>query len=73
MEKKPKHKRKYRRGGHILSLDELVQQDLVYFRDKIQPKGWFMSWQLRMVSMLIGTNGCIYYAIKNEEGDEQNG
>ena len=73
MENKPKHKRKYRRGGHILSLDELVQQDLVYFRDKIQPKGWFMSWQLRMVSMLIGPNGCIYYAIKNEEGDEQNG
>lgn len=58
---------KYRRGGHILSLDELIQQDLVYWHNEIEPKIWFMSWQIRMLADNIGPNGCIYYAIKNEE------
>lgn len=66
-EKKSKYKRKYRRGGHILSMDELIQQDLVYWHDKIEPKGWFMSWQLSMAAKYIGPNGCIYYAIRNDE------
>ena len=66
-EKKSKYKRKYRRGSHILSMDELIQQDLVYWHNKIEPKSWFMSWQIRMAADNIGPNGCIYYAIKNEE------
>lgn len=66
-EKKSKYKRKYRRGGHILSMDELIQQDFVYWHNKITPRGWFMSWQIAMASRFIGQTGCIYYAIKNEE------
>ena len=65
-EQKSRYKRKYRKGGHILSLDELAQQDLVYWHDKIEPRGWFMSWQLSMAARCIGPNGCIYYAIKND-------
>ena len=71
--KKSKYKRKYRRGGHILSLDELMQQDFVYWRDKIEPRGWFMSWQLHFAAKAIGPDGVIYYAVKNEEGSEANG
>ncbi len=62
-----KYKRKYRRGGHILSLDELARQDFVYWNDKITPRGWFMSWKFRMAANAIGEHGAIYYAIRNEE------
>ena len=50
-------KRKWRRGPKILSLDELVRQEVVFWRDKPQPHGWFMSWQA------IGRNGVIFYAM----------
>jgi len=63
-------KRKYRRGGHILSLDQLAQQEFVYWWNKIEPRGWFLSWELRVAYHAIGPNGCIYYAIKNEEEKE---
>ena len=63
---KSRYKRKYRQGGHILSLDEFMQQDFIYFNGKIQPKAWFQCWQINMVNRCIGINGCIYYAIKNE-------
>lgn len=67
LEERPsQYKRKYRKGGHILSLDELVRQDFVYWHDKIHPRGWFLSWQLRMTAQAIGENGCIYYAIKED-------
>ena len=55
---------KYRRGGHILSLDELAKQKLVYFQHKIYHEGWFGSWQLRFIKRNIGENGHIYYAEK---------
>lgn len=60
------YRRKYRRGGHILSLDELVRQEFVYWNYKVTHRGWFIVWQLRMAAHAIGENGCIYYAIKNE-------
>lgn len=63
-----KYKRKYHRGRHILSLDELVKQDFVYWNDKITPCGWFMSWQLRMTANVIGEKGIIYYAVENKDG-----
>lgn len=66
MDKPLRYKRKYHKGGHILSLDELVKQDFVYWHDKIQPRGWFLSWQFRMAVDNIGENGCIFYAIKEE-------
>lgn len=58
------NEKKYRRGGHILSLDELAKQDFVYLRHKIYHEGWFGSWQLRFIKRNIGENGHIYYAEK---------
>lgn len=66
MDKPSRYKRKYRRGGHILSLDELARQEFVYWHDKIHPRGWFLSWQFRMAVENIGETGCIYYAIKED-------
>lgn len=56
-------KRKWRRGPKILSLDELVRQDVVFWSDKPQPRGWFMSWQFRMAADAIGKSGVIFYAL----------
>lgn len=56
-------KRKWRRGPNILSLDELVRQEVVFWNDNPQPHGWFMSWQLRMAARAIGKNGVIFYAM----------
>ena len=65
-----RYKRKYRRGGHILSLDELSRQDFVYWHEKITHRSWFLNWNFRMAVQAIGEKGCIYYAIRNEEGDK---
>ena len=56
-------KRKWRRGPKILSLDELVRQEVVFWSDKPQSHGWFMSWQFRMAAQAIGKNGVIFYAM----------
>lgn len=69
---KPKPKagrprRKYRRGGHITSIDELMKQDLVYFFDRIYSKGWFQNWNLHWAERYIGENGMLYYAVKEGE------
>ncbi len=65
-DKPSRYKRQYRKGDNILSLDELARQEFVYWHDKLQPRGWFVSWQIRMALDNIGKNGCIFYAIKNE-------
>lgn len=56
-------KRKYRRGCHILSLEELARQDIVFWRDKPTTKGWFLSWQFKMAVDAIGEKGVIFYAM----------
>ena len=38
-------RRKWRKGPHITSLDELARQEVVFWWDKPQSKGWFLSWQ----------------------------
>lgn len=53
----------YERGKVLTSLDELVKQEFVYWREKITPKGWFMSWQLKMTTDAL-SKGVIYYANK---------
>lgn len=60
-------KKKFRRGGHILSLDELGRQEYIYWGDKVTHCGWFLSWQFRMAKNAIGEHGCIYYAIRENE------
>lgn len=68
-------KRKWRRGPKILSLDELVRQEVVFWNDKPQPHGWFMSWQFRMAAHAAGKNGVIFYAmpagVESRFSDEQ--
>lgn len=66
-----KYVRKYEKGPPITSLDELVQQEFVYWHDKITSKGWFMSWQLRMTSMALRTGNVIFKAIKKEEDEHE--
>ena len=41
------NKRKYKPGGYIISLDDLMKQEFVYCAGKLVHKGWFGSWQLR--------------------------
>lgn len=60
-------KKKFRRGGHILSLDELARQEYIYWNDKVTHCGWFLSWQFRMAKNTIGEHGCIYYAIREDD------
>ncbi|MBE6557542.1 MAG: hypothetical protein E7661_00775 [Ruminococcaceae bacterium] len=59
--------RKYVRGEHIESLDELAKQDLVYMDHKVYHRGWFGSWQFRLLAGMVGKNGRLYYAIPKEE------
>lgn len=56
-------RRKYLKGPHILSLDQLAQQEFVYFNDKLYHFGWFSSWQLRMCYNQIGEKGRFFYAV----------
>lgn len=63
-------KLKYRPGPKIHSLNELMEQDFVYWWNKITPKGWFQCWQLRMAQKTID-DGIIRMAIKIESEDKQ--
>lgn len=58
-------KRKYRPGPKIHSLNELMEQDFVYWWDKITPKGWFQRWQLCMAQKAID-RGSIRLALKTD-------
>ena len=60
-------KRKYERGEHILTLDELAKQEFIYMDHKVYHRGWFGSWQFRLMAGMVGANGRLYYAIKKEE------
>lgn len=71
MEKQKKSSPKYRKGGKILSLDELARQECVYFYDKITHRSWFNNWQLGWVRAHLEF-GHLYYAIRREGEDEQN-
>ena len=68
-EKKVRKRRsKYRKGGPILSLDELARQEFVFFHEKVYHRGWFASWQLSWCAARVKF-GELQYAIK-EEDDE---
>jgi hypothetical protein len=66
--KKPKRKQ-YRPGPKVHFLNELMEQDFVYWWDKITPKGWFLSWQLRMAQGAID-KGIIRTAVKIESEEK---
>ena len=56
-------RRKWRKGPHITLLDELARQEVVFWWDKPQSKGWFLSWQFRMASQAIQNGRVIRYAM----------
>lgn len=65
-QKKPKKSRaKYEQGEQITSYDELMKQDLIYCHQKIQPRGWFLSWQLRLAELYI-RGGALFKVVKKE-------
>lgn len=61
-----KSRAKYQKGDPIRSLDELAAQDLVYCFNKIQPKGWFRSWQINLAENYI-KRGVLFKAVRKEE------
>lgn len=58
-------RRKYRPGPKITSLNELMEQDFVYWHGKITHHSWFCNWQLRMTDQAIKC-GVLRQAIKIE-------
>jgi subtilisin-like proprotein convertase family protein len=48
-------------------LDELVSQEFVYWSGKIVHRGWFLSWQIKMVLDAIQNGNLIFKAIENKE------
>ena len=62
------YQRKYRKGGKITSLDELANQEFVYFCDSITHCGWFKSWQFRSAQRYIDC-GCLFYAERVDADD----
>lgn len=53
---------RYRPGERIRSMDELAEQDFVYWGDKITPSGWFMNWNFGMALKAV-KGGFIRYAV----------
>ncbi len=56
----------YRKGPKVTSLNELMEQDFVFWGNKIQPRGWFQNWQIHMAQHAI-KGGFIRLAIKIKE------
>ena len=56
---------KYVKGERIKSLDELMQQDLIYFHERVCNIGWFQNWQLRFTRACMD-RGCVYKAVIRE-------
>ena len=63
---KNEKKRKFCKGDLIQTVDELLEQEFVYWGDKLYNRGWFMSWQLRM-TMAALKRGSIYHAIRKDD------
>lgn len=64
-----KEYKNFRPSGHIISLDELARQEFIFWRGTLVNCGWFMNWQLHMAKNVIGENGVVFYAIKEEQKD----
>ena len=61
-------RRKYRKGDPVASVNELLDQEFVYWHDKIYAKGWYLSWPLRMAHKAV-EQGEIYKAVRKEAGN----
>ena len=62
--------KKYTPGQRITSMDELAEQDMIYFVSggycKPYHKGWFLSWSLRTAHYYL-EKGVLYRADKIQE------
>jgi len=44
---------KYEKGEKITSLDVLMEQDVIYFTDRVTNRGWFQNWYIGRAKMYI--------------------
>ena len=58
--------KKYKPGEGIITLDELYEQEFIFWRNRVVNRGWFGSWQIRWAKQQI-TQKLIRKAIKIEE------
>jgi hypothetical protein len=58
--------KKYRPGPKIMSLNELMEQEFVFWGPKIEPRAWFQNWQIHMAMNSI-KGGFIRQAVKIEK------
>jgi len=65
------YKKKYAKGEPITSLDELMKQDVVFWFNKVVPKGWFQNWQMRLAQSYV-TYKHLFKAVKIKEADNEN-
>lgn len=63
-------KRKYKPGGVICSLDELLCQDFIFLNGKILHRGFFLSWSIHFILDSLG-NGRLRYAVREEDVHEK--
>ena len=60
---------KYKPGAYIVSLDHLMEQEQIFFREKLVNRAWFANWQLQyanfQLSLLV-----IREAVRTEEEHE---
>lgn len=57
---------KYKKGSRITCLEELVRQDMVFFRDKVLHRSFFQSWQIRYAIIQI-EKGVLFRAERVEK------
>lgn len=60
---------KYKKGSRITCLEELVKQDMVFFRDKVLHRSFFQSWQIRYAIIQI-ERGTLFRAKKTDDGSD---
>lgn len=62
---KLENKRKYRQGEVIITIEELIKCEFVYWGDKIYHKAFIQSLQFSMVLRILNNKG-FKYAIRKE-------
>lgn len=58
-------KSRFNKGSCIESVDEMLQQDFVYFYDKMLHKGFFENWSLKFIKKRIDAKS-LFYAHKRQ-------
>lgn len=64
-EERKERRRKYRIGEPIRTVEELLEQELIYFNGKVVHRGWFLSWQLGFTTAQI-KGGMLFKAVRKE-------